>query len=175
MKEFHRYNFEWKKLDIQEYILWGPIYESFKTRQWLYGVRSQVNGDLWGREGGQGDIWSPDIVLFLDLVMVTQMCSLCDNLFGLQGGQSLHFSVCVLYVNKNFKKSSNGQKDYGGRDGCESTNQWFIKIIIIPGLQGKRHISRASCSRLQFWISLMWEDKVEAIKLRRRVEPRGCC
>lgn len=96
----------------------------------MHGGVGESIGDSIG-SGHKGPSESPGAVLYLGLAMVTWVCSLCDNLLDYK-----IYDFCPsLYVNNIFKKSSN-HRLWKKRDGWESTNQQFIKIMIIPWAAG---------------------------------------
>lgn len=65
--------------------------------------------------------------------------------------------------------------DYGKRDGGRVRITDSLKYQLSPGLQGDWQFSLAFPFQATVLNFPDAEDTTEAIKLRRRVEPSGCC
>ena len=89
----HKHNVQQKKSDTRKYILYDSVYRKVKNRQSRTDIQCQRSGQILlrgGRSNWQGhkdDFQSPVNVLFLDLVIVTYVCSFYEN--------ALEMYICV--------------------------------------------------------------------------------
>lgn len=95
MKEIHKHNVEWKKLDTKEHTLYNSINIKLKTGTTLMcGVWSQDRSYTWAGEwlqgGTRGFRWLAQFS-FLFWVLAAHVCLLCQNCL------SCPFVTCTFF------------------------------------------------------------------------------